>query len=88
MVGSREVHKGTVIESKQETGRLLCVERKRCELELDGASLTHSEEEEETSHSSWFQDQMEPLKVPWSGLTGLERNRGLYGWPGCCVVDV
>lgn len=73
------MHKGTVFESKQETGSLVCVERKGCELEPDGASLTHSGEEEGTSHSGWFPDQMEPPKLPRSVLTGLERNKGLCG---------
>lgn len=82
------MHKGTVFESKQETGSLVCIERKRCELEPDGSSLTHSGEEEGTSHSGWFQDQMEPPKLQRSVLTGLKRNKGLCGWPDCCVEDV
>lgn len=29
-----------------------------------------------------------PPKLPRSVLTGLERNKGLCGWPDCCVEDI
>lgn len=44
----------------------------------------HTEKERKEPVRGWFQNQTEPLKIPWPLSTRLERNGGLSG---CCVED-